>query len=84
MISKGYREFHVRKQTKAQKTINSALVKAFRQNKTVIPLEDTVDLVVGKLGFQKLNKPFEVTIHPWKVGNVKKTYKLNKLEHYRH
>ena len=64
------REFNVQRQTKAQKTISSALEKSFRQSKTVIPLEETVGSVVCKLGFKNLDKLFEVTIHWWKVGNV--------------
>ena len=81
--TKIHRELNVRKQPKAQKTISSALAKTFRQSKTVIPLEDTVGSVVRKLGLKKKNKPFEITIHSWKVGNVKKTYKFNSLEHYK-
>ena len=68
--SKLNREFNVKQQTKAQKTISSALAKSFRQNKTVIPLEETLGSVVRKLGFKNLDKPFEVTIHSLKVGNV--------------
>ena len=79
--SKLNREFNVKQQTKAQKTISSALAKSFRQSKTVIPLEETLGSVVRKLGFKNLDKPFEVTIQSWKVGNVKKTYKFNNLEH---
>ena len=81
--SKLNREFNVKQQTKAQKTISSALAKSFRQSKTVIPLEETLGSVVRKLGFKNLDKPFEVTIQSWKVGNVKKTYKFNNLEHYK-
>ena len=77
------KEFRNKKEEKAKTTISKFLVNNFNRKRAVVPLEDTLGLVINKLGLRNTNKPFVITLHSWKA-NIKKTYKFNDVLHFEH